>query len=226
MADQIQFRGGTAEESTSFTGAAREVTVDTTNNTLRVHDGSTAGGHVLAKEADLTVAETKITNLLTAIGINANALHLGTFTGSLIGDNQGLKQILQAIETVLENKANALGVASTDTNLGSFSGSTIVDNSSVKTALQALETRLEAVDLDTDDIAALTGIAENITDLGSFTGATIPNGQSVKQALQALETATELRATIANPSFTGSLSSFVGDNTSPIVHRIKVDSLT
>ena len=59
MADQIQFRGGTAAESVAFTGAAREVTVDTTNNSLRVHDGTTAGGHLLAKAGDQL-------NLLTA----------------------------------------------------------------------------------------------------------------------------------------------------------------
>ncbi|MEX0934321.1 MAG: DUF1566 domain-containing protein [Candidatus Saccharimonadales bacterium] len=48
MPDQIQLRGGTAAENDAFTGAARELTVDTTNNTLRIHDGTTAGGQVLA----------------------------------------------------------------------------------------------------------------------------------------------------------------------------------
>ena len=42
---QIQLRGGTTAEHSTFTGAAREVTVNTTNNTLVVHDGTTAGGH-------------------------------------------------------------------------------------------------------------------------------------------------------------------------------------
>ena len=36
-----------------------------------------------------------------------------------------------------------------------------------------------------------------------FTGTTIPDAQTTKQALQALETATELRAPIASPEFTG-----------------------
>ena len=49
MADQIQFRGGPQPASASFVGAPREITVDTTDWTLRVHDGSTAGGHVLYK---------------------------------------------------------------------------------------------------------------------------------------------------------------------------------
>lgn len=44
MALQIQLRKGTATEHNTFTGALGEVTVDTTNKTLRVHDGTTAGG--------------------------------------------------------------------------------------------------------------------------------------------------------------------------------------
>lgn len=49
MARQIQFRRGTADEHANFTGAEGEITVDTTNKTLRVHDGVTAGGTMLAK---------------------------------------------------------------------------------------------------------------------------------------------------------------------------------
>ena len=50
MATQVQFRGGSSTEHNSFTGAAREVTVDTTKDTVVVHDGSTAGGHPLQKQ--------------------------------------------------------------------------------------------------------------------------------------------------------------------------------
>lgn len=45
MAIQFQNRGGTQAENDAFTGAARELSVDTTNNELRVHDGVTPGGH-------------------------------------------------------------------------------------------------------------------------------------------------------------------------------------
>ena len=48
MAKQLQLRKGTATEHNTFTGAVGEVTVDTTNKTLRVHDGSTVGGIRLA----------------------------------------------------------------------------------------------------------------------------------------------------------------------------------
>ena len=48
MAKQLQLRKGTEAEHNTFTGANGEVTVDTTNKTLRVHDGSTVGGIRLA----------------------------------------------------------------------------------------------------------------------------------------------------------------------------------
>ena len=44
MAKKLQLRGGTTAEHSSFTGAIREVTVDTTKDVLVVHDGTTAGG--------------------------------------------------------------------------------------------------------------------------------------------------------------------------------------
>ena len=54
MSTQIKLRGGTTSQHSTFTGAEREVTVDTDKDTLVVHDGSTAGGVPLAKEADVT----------------------------------------------------------------------------------------------------------------------------------------------------------------------------
>lgn len=49
-----QIRRGTAEQNDAFTGAIGEVTMDTTNKTLRVHDGTTAGGTTLAKQSELS----------------------------------------------------------------------------------------------------------------------------------------------------------------------------
>jgi hypothetical protein len=44
MSTQVQLRRGTTAQHATFTGAPGEVTVDTTENMLRVHDGSTVGG--------------------------------------------------------------------------------------------------------------------------------------------------------------------------------------
>ncbi|NBV71715.1 MAG: hypothetical protein EBR60_06660 [Burkholderiaceae bacterium] len=50
MPDQLQLRGGTTAEHSTFTGASKEVTVDTTKKTAVVHDGTTAGGLPLMRE--------------------------------------------------------------------------------------------------------------------------------------------------------------------------------
>ena len=47
MATQVQFRRGTTTENNAFTGAVAELTVDTTLTTLRVHNGTSAGGIAL-----------------------------------------------------------------------------------------------------------------------------------------------------------------------------------
>lgn len=56
MAVTVQFRRGTAAQNNSFTGAAGEISVNTTNNAIRVHDGSTAGGTemMLASAANIS----------------------------------------------------------------------------------------------------------------------------------------------------------------------------
>lgn len=53
MATQVQWRGGSTLEHSTFTGAPKEITVDTSKKTLVVHDGVTVGGYPLAREDDL-----------------------------------------------------------------------------------------------------------------------------------------------------------------------------
>src|SRR6056300_1562770 len=50
MATQVQLRRGTSTENDSFTGATGELTYDTTNKRVRVHDGGTAGGFEIKTE--------------------------------------------------------------------------------------------------------------------------------------------------------------------------------
>ena len=73
MSKLLQLRGGTTSEHSSFTGALRETTVDTTKDTLVVHDGSTAGGFALARESALTTTTATAAAALPKAG--------GTVTG-------------------------------------------------------------------------------------------------------------------------------------------------
>jgi len=54
MAQQVQLRRGSTAEHSTFTGAVGEITVDTTKDTVVVHDGALAGGYPLAKESALS----------------------------------------------------------------------------------------------------------------------------------------------------------------------------
>tara|TARA_B100001094_G_C18117371_1_gene764820 strand:+ start:410 stop:1504 length:1095 start_codon:yes stop_codon:yes gene_type:complete len=56
MATAVQNRRGTAaqhDDGDGFTGLEGEITVDTTNDTVRVHDGTLKGGHRLAKHSEV-----------------------------------------------------------------------------------------------------------------------------------------------------------------------------
>lgn len=49
----LQIRRGTSAQNDNFTGLSGEITMDTTNKTLRIHDGETLGGFALARQDDL-----------------------------------------------------------------------------------------------------------------------------------------------------------------------------
>ena len=56
MPTVVQFRRGTTAQNDAFTGAVGEISVDTDKDTLRVHDGATAGGfEVLTANATQTI---------------------------------------------------------------------------------------------------------------------------------------------------------------------------
>ncbi len=56
MATQLQIRRGTTAQMNAFTGAEGELAVNTTTDTVHVHDGSTAGGFALAKADGSNIA--------------------------------------------------------------------------------------------------------------------------------------------------------------------------
>ena len=61
MATQVQRRKGTTVQHSTFTGASAELTVDSTKNTVVVHDGATAGGFPLAKESGSALSPSSVT---------------------------------------------------------------------------------------------------------------------------------------------------------------------
>jgi len=80
MATQLQIRRGTSTQVAAFTGAEGEIVVNTTNDSVHVNDGSTAGGFELAR-ADLNnVSDTDLNAALT--GNTVSALTVTALTSS------------------------------------------------------------------------------------------------------------------------------------------------
>jgi hypothetical protein len=82
MSTQLKLRRGTTAQHSTFTGAEGEVTVDTTKDTLVVHDGTTAGGVPVATEASVAALSSSTTTSLGNKLNTANPSYTGTLTGA------------------------------------------------------------------------------------------------------------------------------------------------
>ena len=88
MATQLQIRRGTTAQMNAFTGAEGELAVNTTTDTLHIHDGATAGGKALARADGSNIATYAGSfTTLTASGaatLNTLASSGATLTGGTI----------------------------------------------------------------------------------------------------------------------------------------------
>lgn len=82
MPTVVQFRRGTTIQNDAFTGATGELSIDTDLEVIRVHDGSTAGGHALVgRTATQTLTNKTLTSpTLTTPAITGNV----TVTGNVM----------------------------------------------------------------------------------------------------------------------------------------------
>ena len=79
MPTQVQFRRGTTAQNNSFTGAAGELSVNTSNSTIRVHDGSTVGGSELATVASTSNATNLTTGTLNSARLPTSGVAAATY---------------------------------------------------------------------------------------------------------------------------------------------------
>ena len=210
MASQLQLRGGTTAEHGSFTGAIRELTVDTTLKALRLHDGVTAGGTVIAGLSD-------IQTLITALS-SATTASLSTETATRTAAVANLESL---ITTALAS-ANTY----TDTSLAAGDVTTLASaNTYTDTAvsnllggapdlLNTLNELAAAIGDDSNFVTTLTtSVAAEATARGAAVTAIQTRLNSLEAdttsatAVAAVQAAVDLRATIDNPTFTTRINS-------------------
>jgi hypothetical protein len=116
MPTEVRFRRGSSAANNSFTGAQGEISVDTDKDTIRVHDGVTAGGFELARAngsnlsasidalSDVVINSPEQGNLLTHDGtnwINSDTLTNtnGNFTVERTSNATGTNSVLRIKKT-------------------------------------------------------------------------------------------------------------------------------
>lgn len=90
MPSILTFRRGTSAQNNAFTGSAGEITVDTTNGTLRVHDGVTTGGSQLATQSYVTTQLGTLGNLATEDTVSSSLLADGSVTAGKLASTLDL----------------------------------------------------------------------------------------------------------------------------------------
>ncbi len=182
MATAIQRRRGTTAQHSSFTGLAGEITVDTTLDTLIVHDGSTAGGIRLAKYSEVTsAAEGDISSVVAGAGLTggstSGAATINAIGGTGISVSADAIAIDTAVVTTLTGSQTLTNKTLTSPTLTSpvfntgVSGSAVLDSDTMSgasaTTLSSSESIKAYVDaqVDTADaLSELSGDSDDVTE--------------------------------------------------------------
>ena len=125
MADQLQLRGGSTAQHAAFTGALREVTVDTDKKTVVIHDGTTVGGNPLLRQDLSNLPAGTIDNA----DINASAAIALTKLGTGALPTTVTVASANLVDGTIVNADISASAAIVDTKLATISTASKVSNS-------------------------------------------------------------------------------------------------
>ena len=140
MPTVVQFRRGNTTQNDNFTGASGELSVDTTVNTVRVHDGATQGGFPLVNTtssqtlSNKTYTGTSITVTGNVAGGNLTTAGVIVATGNVTGGNLNTAGRVVATGNVTGGNLTTTG---TVTASGNITGSYLFGNGSQLTGIDA-----------------------------------------------------------------------------------------
>jgi hypothetical protein len=161
MAKRLQFRGGTTTQHSTFTGANREITIDTDKHVPVVHDGVTPGGHELQKAltTEQTEALEKIEGLeasASEIDGSVNKRHM-----NLLGENfynvEQNKSLFDLSTWTITTAGSGTPILENDTSIIKFSDKSLKFGNTTAGA-QATKTDIRKVFTTPYDLSDIDGI--------------------------------------------------------------------
>jgi hypothetical protein len=168
MSTQVQYRRGSASQNDAFTGALAEITVDTTNKTIRVHDGSTAGGSNVATVAYVTAQ---------LAALSANAITFGTSNVQIPSSGSNIRINVGGTSNVAVFSTTGATVTGTVDVTGNVSGGNITTAGQVSATGNVSGGNLNVTGniVDSGALSIITGSNGNITLAPNGTGVTVVN---------------------------------------------------
>ena len=139
----IQFYRGTTAQHSGYTGPAGECTVDTTKNTLVVHDGVKAGGYPLVK------ADPTVTGDGYVLANGSRSTTIGSKTLALSLDTAALRNLLADPSGTDAVAGNLKLSDAVDSSLDAATGGTAATPKAVKTAVDGAVKKTYVVKGDT-----------------------------------------------------------------------------
>ena len=139
----IQFYRGTTAQHSGYTGPAGECTIDTTKNTLVVHDGVKAGGYPLVKEDHTVTGDGYV------LANGSRSTTIGSKTLALSLDTAALRNLLADPSGTDAVAGNLKLSDDVDSSLDAATGGTAATPKAVKTAVDGAVKKTYVVKGDT-----------------------------------------------------------------------------
>jgi hypothetical protein len=162
MATAIQWRRGNTSQTANFTGLVGEITVDTDLSTVIVHDGSTSGGHRLAKYSELSAfGDGDITSVVAGTGLSGGTtsgdatINIDNTVVATLTDSQTLTN--KTLTSPVFNTGVSGSAILDDDTMSSVSATTLSSSESIKAYVDA---QVDTV----DDLSELTGNTDGVTE--------------------------------------------------------------
>lgn len=196
MPTQVQFRRGTSAQNDTFIGAAGELSVDTDNKTIRVHDGATQGGFTLAKKDLSNVSNVGV---LTATGIvvSGNVSIGGTLTYEDVNsvDSIGIVTARSGVRittgglVVSAGGINAVGVVTATSFVGNGSQLTGIDATAIQTGTTKVQTNAARVDtiISGSTVVSVNSGGMSVTGITTSTDFNSSSDINLKTNIQTIE---------------------------------------